>query len=180
MGNTLDRARFLKVLALAESDVDGEALAAIRKAAAMARAAGLSLGEAVEGVAFPDTLPADMLEAELILYRDRIAALERELAEAVEDRDGRRRAYRDGLAAGRAAAADRVRAVEVELEAFREGMDWPALADRYHSGHRRGARGEYAKGLLYRASVGRLSADDQAELRRFATASDRKRKRAAA
>src|SRR4051794_41175949 len=42
----LNRDRFLRVLALAESDKDGEALSAIRKAAAMARACGLSLGEA--------------------------------------------------------------------------------------------------------------------------------------
>ena len=49
MTKSLNRDRFAKVLALAESPSDGEALAAIRKAAAMARAAGLSLGEALNG-----------------------------------------------------------------------------------------------------------------------------------
>jgi hypothetical protein len=48
MNAPLNRDRFAKLIALAESDHDGEALAAIRKAAAMARAAGLSLGQAVE------------------------------------------------------------------------------------------------------------------------------------
>lgn len=46
---TFNRDRFAKVLALAESDQDGEALAAVRKASEMARAAGMSLGQAVSG-----------------------------------------------------------------------------------------------------------------------------------
>lgn len=46
MTSTLNRDRFSKVLALAESSNDHEALAAIRRATGMARAAGLSLGEA--------------------------------------------------------------------------------------------------------------------------------------
>jgi hypothetical protein len=52
MTPTLDHAQFLKIIALAESPSDPEALAAIRKATSLARAAraaGLSLGEAVSG-----------------------------------------------------------------------------------------------------------------------------------
>jgi hypothetical protein len=49
MATTLNRARFIKIIALAESTNGAEALAAIRKATALARAAGLSLGEAVQG-----------------------------------------------------------------------------------------------------------------------------------
>src|SRR5690348_1223546 len=43
-----DRDKFLKVLAYAESNIDGEALNAIRRATKLARASGLSLKEAVE------------------------------------------------------------------------------------------------------------------------------------
>lgn len=186
----LNRERLVKVLALAESDNDAEALGAIRRAATMARAAGLSLGQAVEGNRpdcgrmDDDSVRVALMESQLSLCRDRIARLERQLAEAGTDAG----AYQRGLADGQKAAAvtarlegdERVRDLERELEAFRAGMDWPALADRYHSRHRRGACAEYAKGLLYRASVGRLTADDQAELRRFATAEARPKRRKAA
>ena len=47
MTTPLNRDRFSKLISLAESPNDNEALAAVRKAASMARAAGLSLGEAV-------------------------------------------------------------------------------------------------------------------------------------
>lgn len=46
--SSFDAIKFAKVLALGESSSDGEALAAIRLAAKMARGAGMSLGEAVE------------------------------------------------------------------------------------------------------------------------------------
>jgi hypothetical protein len=53
MAETLNTERFVKLLALAESSEDGEALAAVRKAAALAQAAGMSLGQAVEGMGKP-------------------------------------------------------------------------------------------------------------------------------
>lgn len=182
----LNRERFRKVLALAESDNDAEALAAIRRAAMMARAAGLSLGQAVEapadtGAGLSDVVRVALMESELTLCRERIARLERQLAEVGTSAGVYQRGYADGQKAAaadaRREAGERVRDLERELEAFREVMDWPAVADRFHSRHRRGTRAEYAKGLLYRASVGRLTADDQAELRRFATAEARPKKR---
>lgn len=190
MSTTFDRARFVKLLALAESDVDGEALAAVRKAASMARAAGLSLGQAVDAGAstnaspscLPDSVRVNLLEMELDICRNHLAALQDEL-ERTKTNDGSYRrgydlGYRDGMAAAntaaRAAADERVRALEAELEGYREGMDWPAVADRFHTKHRRGARSEYAKGVLYRATTNRLTPEDQAELRRFAEAQDQK------
>lgn len=47
MASPFNRDRFAKVIALAESEHDGEALVAVRKARDIARSAGLSLGEAV-------------------------------------------------------------------------------------------------------------------------------------
>jgi hypothetical protein len=45
---TFDQAKFMKLMALTESDHDGEALAAARKAKSMARANGMSVPEAIE------------------------------------------------------------------------------------------------------------------------------------
>ena len=57
MTQSFDRVRFLKLVALAESTNDAEALSALRKAADAARAAGMSLSEAAAmspGGAFHD------------------------------------------------------------------------------------------------------------------------------
>jgi hypothetical protein len=148
---TFDRARFLKVLALAESGIDGEALAAIRKAAALARAAGLSLGEAVaNGATDYDTHS----------HRWRIECLE-ELLEY-----GKRERAR--LDRERARLAARVKELQVELEGHLDPLNWQDLADRYCSRHRA------AKGLAYRAAVNRLTIEDRSILREFARTKKRR------
>jgi predicted RNase H-like nuclease (RuvC/YqgF family) len=148
---TFDRARFLKVLALAENDIDGEALAAIRKAAALARAAGLSLGEAAaNGAADYNThshrLQIDRLETQLKNADRERARLDRE----------------------RARLATRVEELQAELEGYRDPLDWQDLADRFYARHRA------AKGLAYRAAVNKLTIEDRAVLREFARTKKRR------
>lgn len=191
MSKPFDRAKFNKVLSLAESDHDAEALAAVRKAAAMARAAGLSLGEAVNG---PDTdggtvstLRMMVMEAELATARREIAELRRKTSGGGDDAT-----FERGFQAGQRYGADRaaadlreqafrrVKELEAELEAFRVPLDWVDLAERYYAKFRRGAKAAFAKGLLYRASVNKLMPADQAELRKFAATVERKAKRAKA
>ncbi|RJF81878.1 hypothetical protein D3877_17425 [Azospirillum cavernae] len=188
MSKPFDRAKFNKVLSLAESDQDAEALAAVRKAASMARAAGLSLGEAVNGTD-PDggtvsTLRTMMMEAELATARREIAELRRKTSGAGDDAT-----FQRGFEAGQRYGADRaaadlreqafrrVRELEAELEAFRAPLDWLTLAERFYAKFRRGAKAPFAKGLMYRASVNKLMPADQAELRKFAATVERKVKR---
>jgi flagellar biosynthesis/type III secretory pathway protein FliH len=133
----LNRDRFMKLIALAESNQDGEALSAIRKAASMARAAGMSLGEAVgshaDGPA--NTLTSFMTEYELTLARARIAELERKLCMGANEAQldaAHSRGYVAGHKAGKAegerevtmAANQRIRDVEAQLEAYRPALDW--------------------------------------------------------
>jgi hypothetical protein len=155
MPDGFDRARFLKVLALAESDMDGEALAAIRKATAMARTAGLSLGEAVgSGATSYDT---EFQRGQVVRLETRLKKAERE---------------RESLAA-------RVEALQEELEDYRDPLDWQDLADRFHVYHRRKRTSfhvDYAKGVAYRASINKLTVKDRINLREFASI---KRRRAA-
>lgn len=118
-GATLDRERFLKVLALAESDQDGEALAAIRKASAMARAAGMSLGEAAgEGESPASSGGLGGLERlQIELLRHRIADLERQLAQKVH----RSAAYEEGKAEGWQQGYQQGARVYVERETYKDG-----------------------------------------------------------
>ena len=177
-GATLDRERFLKILALAESDQDGEALAAIRKAAKMARAAGMSLGEAVDGGRDADShsdFRTLRLEIELTTARATIVDLQRKLANG-NDNAAYAKGFQKGQAYGSELAAaqlrqqafQRVRELEAELEAYRPPLDWMDLAERFYSTFRRGAKAPFAKGVLYRASTNKLTPLDQTELRHFA------------
>lgn len=188
MSKPFDRAKFNKVLSLAESDHDAEALAAVRKAGAMARAAGLSLGEAVNGSdtdgGTVSTLRTMMMEAELATARREIAELRRKTSGSGDDAT-----FERGFQAGQRYGADRaaadlreqsfrrVKELEAELEAFRAPLDWMDLAERFFAKFRRGAKAPFAKGLLYRASVNKLMPADQAELRKFAATMARKAKR---
>jgi hypothetical protein len=180
MSAALNRERFVKLLALAESDQDGEALSAVRKAAAMARAAGMSLGEAV-GTSPPDSSAIDpMVEFELTLSRRRISELERKLCTggATEQQleAATIKGYQRGHAAGKAeierevkmAADNRVREVEAELEAYRPVLDWLPIAEWFAHKNQRGTRVGFARGVLLRAGTNKLTAHDQAELRKFA------------
>jgi len=174
----LNRERFVKLIALAESDQDGEALAAIRKAAAMAREAGMSLGQAVGVDAEPPPVFTGA-DIELSMARLRIADLERKLAAGPDEARMEAehiKGYQRGHKAGRAeierevrmVADSRIREVEAELEAFRQPLDWPTLAERFHHKNQRGLRAPFAKGVLLRAMTNKLTPADQAELRKFA------------
>src|SRR4051794_9338743 len=86
---SLDRDRLLKVMALAESDADAEALAALRKARELARAAGLSLSDALAGPRFGNFLARASLRqlgGEVRRSRDRLADLEQRLARETAER----------------------------------------------------------------------------------------------
>lgn len=177
MTHQLNRDRFLKVLSLAESDHDAEALAAIRKAAAMARAAGMSLGEAVGGTE-QDSLTGlreMILETELAAARREIADLKRKASSERDDANfakgfeaGKRYGAEQAGAEMKEQAFRRVKQLEAELEAYRAPLDWTELAERFYSKNRRGLKSPYAKGMLYRASINKLTPSDQAELRSFA------------
>ncbi|MBF0392396.1 MAG: hypothetical protein HQL38_06915 [Alphaproteobacteria bacterium] len=166
----LNRDRFVKVIALAESDQDGEALAAVRRAAVMARAAGMSLGQAIEGIAERPTSSLDAL-----VSRSCEAQIEASRMEG----------YARGLKAGRKEAeaemrdkaSRRVQELEAELEAHRQPLDWMAVAEAFAFKHQRGFRSDFAKGILYRSRTNRLSAEDKAELRRFVEPPKRSKKR---
>lgn len=96
--SSFDAIKFAKILALGESSSDGEALAAVRLAAKMARGSGMSLGEAVEklasnGGAFSSE-PIGSLKSLTNLMKsyhartevaeERVAILERQLQQARE------------------------------------------------------------------------------------------------
>lgn len=151
MPDGFDRARFLKVLALAESDMDGEALAAIRKAATMARAAGLSLGEAVESGE-----PNNATD----FHRGQVVRLETRI----------RNAERERLAA-------RVEELQEKLEDYRDPLDWRDLTDRFYARQRGKSASDYARSVAYRAAVDKLTIKDRIKLREFA--STRKRRKTA-
>lgn len=190
MNKPFDRTRFTKVLALAESEHDGEALAAVRKAVVMARAAGLSLGEAVGTGTDSDTaldLHALTLKLELSAARREIADLRRQLVGRTDEARldaAHVKGYERGHAAGKAEgmreakmeANRRVREVEAELEAYRAPMDWVELAERFAFKNQRGVAVAFAKGVLYRAKTNKLTPTDQAELRKFAAPPKRGRK----
>lgn len=178
-----DRSRFVKVLALAESGNDAEALAALRKAAALARAAGFSLGEAVGGTARPPKVEArnaDMaktigqLRYRLVAATERIKDLKTRATALAERRwkDG----HIVGQRAGRIAAmaefeAERstlqrgLAALEQELEGHRPSLDWATVARAYGSV----MGGAAARRLHARARAGALSVDERIVLRRFAS-----------
>lgn len=168
---TLDREKFGKLIALAESDNDHEALAAVRKAAAMARAAGLSLGEAVGGgggladcMAVLDRVEMRAEHAALRIERDgllrRIGELERAAA-AKKSRDVR---YQEGRADGLREGRERADA------------EWMAR-DQFEAGRRAGfeAGAESERAATNRA-YGRGFADGRAAV--DATKASRGRKRA--
>ncbi|MEI8396294.1 MAG: hypothetical protein WCF85_16290 [Rhodospirillaceae bacterium] len=182
MNTSLNRDRFIKVLSLAESGNDHEALAAVRKAAIMARSAGLSLGQAVGNGTGADTATAfraAMAEACLSSARSRIADLERQLAAGANETrldQAHAKGYQRGHAAGRAAielevrmeANRRIREVEAELEAFRPALDWVQLAERFAFKNQRGPKVGFARAVNLRARTNKLTPNDQAELRKFA------------
>ena len=74
--SALDRQKLAKLIALAESPNDHEALIAVRKASTLARSAGLSLGEAVGGT---NTVDNGLVTA-LAAAQATIAALQRQVA----------------------------------------------------------------------------------------------------
>ncbi|HLN23348.1 MAG TPA: hypothetical protein VK558_05120 [Patescibacteria group bacterium] len=174
----MNRDRFVKLIALAESNQDHEALAAVRKASEMARAAGLSLGQAVTSAS--GTAPRDyMAEIELTMARARIVVLERQLAAGADEAQlvtARAEGYGAGHKAGKAAtdfeargkAGQRIAELEAQLEAYRPSLDWLPLAERFVHKNQRGRNVDYAKFLLLRARTNKLTATDQAELRKFA------------
>lgn len=188
MTKELNRDRFNKLIALAESDHDAEALAAVRRAAVMARAAGMSLGQAVASGTGADTTPSLRLmtvEMELAGARLRIADLERRLAAGADQAaleeahiQGYRRGHRAGVAEAereaRMKADRRIREVEAELEAYRQPLDWLDLAERFAHKDQRGTLSAYAKGILLRARTNKLLPEDQATLRKFSTKKTKK------
>ena len=112
----LNRVLFSKLIALAESDQDGEALSSIRKAAALARGAGMSLPQAM-GVTISvkpdraDDLAKTMLQARLDEANLRILELERDQSQAAAKIEaafgqGYSRGHKAGLAVGRKEAHD--------------------------------------------------------------------------
>jgi hypothetical protein len=133
---SLNKDRFLKILALTESPNDAEALAAMRKATSMAREAGMSLGEAVGGKesdkAFSEGWQGGHSAG---------ATLARREAEVA-----------------RAEANRRIRELEAELEGYRDPLDWVRMADRARC----------CQFTKYRPATNKLTAEDKAELRRFA------------
>lgn len=178
----LNRDRLVKLVALAESSNDNEALSAIRKAAALARAAGLSLGMAVSNnpsnTDAAATFRAAMAEASLASARRRIADLEQQIsAGASEDQmeAAHAKGYQRGHAAGRSEmenearmeASRRIREVEAELEAYKPTLDWVAIAENFAFKNQRGLKAIYAKAVLLRARTNKLTPNDQAELRKF-------------
>jgi len=163
---TLDRGKFGKILALGESPNDGEALAAIRMATKLARAAGMSLGEAVEAPALykiHDTTRGAHTQADVL------AAFE----------SGRQVGIRAGAKEHRSALRTMVAKLETELEAYRAEIPWPDIAEAYFSRNGHGPRKEYAKGMIYHARTNRLQPEDLAELRRWDHARNKKNRRAA-
>jgi hypothetical protein len=80
----LDKERFAKVLALAGSDVDGEALAALRTAQKMLRAANLSFTDVAQsfgsgGKSGSNSAVIDRLHATILSLHCRLADAEREI-----------------------------------------------------------------------------------------------------
>jgi len=161
---TLDYPKFAKVLALAESSNDAEALAAVRKAASMARAAGMSLGQAVGRQS--TTSGFSPLGTHKPSY---------EMGKMVGRQEGFESAVR--FVSHEVKRMERLKAQVAELEAElaaiedrRPPLDWVDLAERHFAANRRGHAKEIAKGLLYRATTGQLTDRDKAFLRRFAPA----------
>lgn len=166
-GTSFDRERFGKVLALAESPNDGEALAAIRMATKLARVAGLSLGQAIEAPIIRD-----------IRERDTGKAGHKELSEAYEA--GLQAGLRVGAKELKTALRKQVEDLETELEAYRAECPWPDLAENYFFANQRGGRKDFAKGLILRSRTNRLQPEDHAELRRWDDARQRRSRKSAA
>lgn len=174
----LDRARFIKILALAESDHDGEALAAVRKAAKMARVAGMTLGQAAEAGHDGDgaTLALNMALIRAMEAERRVKELER--AAAGFDPESYSRGFEAGKQRGRAEAFGPleheragyrhcIEALEAELETYRPPLDWSALAKAFdEEGARWGSA--KAKALAARARKNALTIEDKVTLRHFA------------
>jgi hypothetical protein len=163
---SLDRDRFCKVLALAESDQDGEALAAVRKAVSMARAAGMSLGEAVSSGepessfdfgAFAQALKG---EKENVRLKRLVAQLTEQLAAKVSRGAGYQEGRLEGYEEGRKGA-------------IREFMGLDAFKEGYRSGFRAGEESE--RNATNRA-YSRGYADGQASVSLKAAAKPRRQK----
>lgn len=170
----LDRDKFAKVLARAESDHDAEALTAVRLAAKLARGAGMTLGQAVEaGGRFPPAGPS----LEVCLRRAEARIRELEAAQTRFDPDAWMRAFEAGKKAGAAEAfapmehersgfQRRIDALEAELEQYRPPLDWPALARAYTEAGKRWGSAK-AKAIAGRAKRGELTVEDKITLRHF-------------
>lgn len=165
----LDLNRFTKALALAESDQDGEALAAIRAAARMARGAGLSLGQAVDPMTAIHTVAAQAFgTVRRLIELDEIAAAGTRGEEAL------RAAFDAGARVGgedtERRLTLRIRQLEIIVDAYRAAIPWSDLVKRYRQRYRRGRKGIWAREMQQRLSVGGLTAEDAAELVSFVNA----------
>jgi len=156
MTKRFDRERFAKLMALAESDNDHESLAAVRKAAAMARAAGLSLGEAVNSGSKGDVLgwvtgyEAGVRTGSAMNFeKGRKAGFDEATAAAAEERQKRQsknehyaRGFRDGGNAERESGDARVAAAQAMTiqQSYRDGYSkgqadaQPAINSAYGRG----------------------------------------------
>jgi hypothetical protein len=185
--SNFDREKFQKLVALAESANDHEALSAIRAAAKLARAAGESLGEAVRGSDAEPTssIHYGYLGEQLSKARDEIDRLKVRITEiGAEMYEAGRRATAGDLRAALKERKDKkdeeIRRLELELEAYRAECPWPALAENYFAKNSHGPRKQYAYGLILRARTNRLQPEDHAELRRWNEARQKRNRKAAA
>ena len=148
----MDREKFLKVLALVETDTDGEALNAARAATRMARAAGFSLGEAVRQIGGGGPAASSYsYVSEIVELRIKISELQSKLYD-FQRRDGPsgfeqgyHAGFRAGLEAGTASGASKD---DASYEAGRKaGFEEGAASERaatvaaYNRGLRDGRAG---------------------------------------
>ena len=183
MSAPLNHDKLGKLLALASSDNDNEALAAMRMAKKLLDGAGMDFKDVAERMskAKASTSDFDTLQADVdnFMLRRRVADLERQLAAGPDEArllDERIKGYQGGFKDGRAAierevrieANRRVREVEAELEAYRPQLDWMVLAEHFAHKNQRGPQAPFAKGILLRARTNKLTPVDTAALRKFA------------
>ena len=105
----LDRERFAKVLALAGSDVDGEALAAIRKARQLLHAATMSFTDIARSLG--NGTEASDARNELARVRVRLADAEALIQTNLQEIDRLRSQTRTGLRRTRAEIAGTIRTI---------------------------------------------------------------------
>lgn len=155
----LDRQKLAKILARAESDHDAEALTAVRMAVKLARGAGMTLGQAVEGGAAAAQVREPRSQSAQVDQgawdRGYWAGKRAGVAEAFGPMEHERAGFRRHIGA-----------LEAELEQYRPALDWKALARAYAEEGKRWGSAK-AKAIAGRALRNELTVEDKITLRHF-------------